>query len=253
MRTCVTLRVRPSTADDLDLLARRHRPVLAHRPPELAVDLHLPLGRRARLAVTPSRPTMPLAPVDRAAGRARACPCRRPRQKTSAGGRAHRGDDHVPGDAEPVVSGASKSMSEPSSMATTPPTASTPWLTTLISAISSTTPNRSRSRPAQLIGQALEGEEGQDQADAADDAGQDRARVGQLEEDAEHADHHQEVGDVRDRRSGRGTGRGSAPRSTLTGASLVASVTGPFGRLHGRGRRSSRAGRARCRRPGPRP
>ncbi len=37
-------------------------------------------------------------------------------------------------------------------MATTPPAVRTPWLTTLISAISSATPNRMRSTPAQLMG-----------------------------------------------------------------------------------------------------
>ena len=45
-------------------------------------------------------------------------------------------------------SGASNSMIEPRAMATMPPTASTPWLTTLISATSSTMPNRISSRPA---------------------------------------------------------------------------------------------------------
>ena len=45
-------------------------------------------------------------------------------------------------------SGASNSMIEPSASATTPPVARMPWLTTLISAISSTTPKRISSRPA---------------------------------------------------------------------------------------------------------
>jgi len=44
--------------------------------------------------------------------------------------------------------GVSKSMSEPNSIATTPPTASTPWLVTFTSAISSTTPKRISSSPA---------------------------------------------------------------------------------------------------------
>src|SRR6266850_6036863 len=33
---------------DPDRLARRHGPVLAHRPPQLAVDEHLPLGGERR-------------------------------------------------------------------------------------------------------------------------------------------------------------------------------------------------------------
>jgi hypothetical protein len=52
----------------------------------------------------------------------------------------------------PAASGASKSIIEPSSIETTPPTVRIPWLTTLISAISKTTPKRIRSNPAQLMG-----------------------------------------------------------------------------------------------------
>src|SRR5439155_1639133 len=44
------------------------------------------------------------------------------------------------------------SMSEPSAIETIPPTASTPWLVTLTSAMKSTMANRMSSRPAKLIG-----------------------------------------------------------------------------------------------------
>ena len=46
------------------------------------------------------------------------------------------------------ISGASNSIIEPSAMAMMPPMASTPWLTILISAISSTMPKAISSRPA---------------------------------------------------------------------------------------------------------
>src|SRR6266545_1383144 len=51
-------------------------------------------------------------------------------------------------DTRKPISGASNNISEPSASATMPPIASTPWLTTLISAIISTIPNRISSSPA---------------------------------------------------------------------------------------------------------
>src|ERR1700682_111629 len=52
---------------DLDRLARRHRPVLAHRPPQLAVDQHLPLGSqgRPRHPAPPPPPPPPPCPTPR--------------------------------------------------------------------------------------------------------------------------------------------------------------------------------------------
>ena len=43
-------------------------------------------------------------------------------------------------------------MNEPSTIDTTPPMVSTPWLAILISAMSRATPNRMRRSPAQLMG-----------------------------------------------------------------------------------------------------
>ena len=56
--------------------------------------------------------------------------------------------------------------------------------------------------PGPVDRQALKREEGQYQRDAPDDPRQDHARVRQLEEDPEHPDHHQDVGDVRVRDQG---------------------------------------------------
>src|SRR5438094_758937 len=58
-------------------------------------------------------------------------------------------------------------------------------------------PEQDQEEPRVVDRQALEGEEREDQRDPADDPGQDRARVGELEEEAEHPEHHQDVGDVR--------------------------------------------------------
>src|SRR5712691_4218721 len=127
-------------------LAGRDGRVLGDGAPDLAVELHLPLGIKrgsyyGALADHPRRP------------RGRGTPHRAypggdgPDHEPRA--RRHRGQDHRPRHAEA------------------------------------------------RLGCFVEHEGAQDHGDDADDAGKHDARVRQLEEDAEHADHHEDVGDVR--------------------------------------------------------
>ena len=89
-------------------------------------------------------------------------------------------------------------------------------------------PKRIRSSPAQLMGRLWKAKKARMRQMPPMTPGRITPGVRQLEEDAEHAHHHQDVGDVGIGDQGEEAVAEAAPRSALTGASLVASVTGPF-------------------------
>src|SRR5580765_3356201 len=139
-----TLKVRPSTPT-IRTCAPGSRGSPSATARQISPDtITCPSGpRRSRtVAVLPTRPS---APVDggRLSARTPAATTNRksPAVAATVGPMTHQ-------DTRKPTSGASNSISEPSAIETMPPIARTPWLTILISAISSTMPNRIRSRPA---------------------------------------------------------------------------------------------------------
>src|SRR3989449_1316426 len=99
-------------------------------------------SRSRTLAVLPMSPSAPVA-GGRPSARTPAATTNRksPAVAPTVGPITHQ-------DTRKPTSGESKSISEPSAIEMMPPIASTPWLTILISATSSTMPNRIRSNPA---------------------------------------------------------------------------------------------------------
>src|SRR5216117_3591533 len=139
-----TLSVSPSTAT-----TRTRAPASTGSPSATARQISpdtstCPSGANRSLTVA-SCPTRPLGPRSwrRASARTPAAMTKRnsPAVAPTMGTIAHH-------DTRSPISGASNSISEPSAMETMPPIARIPWLTILISATSSTIPNRIRRSPA---------------------------------------------------------------------------------------------------------
>src|SRR6266849_6105956 len=174
-------------------LAGRDGRVLGDGAPDLAVELHLPF-RIKRGSYHGALADHPRGPGGRGtphrAHPGGDGPDREPRA------RPHRGQDHRPRHAETrlgcfVEHEGAKDHGDDAADGQHPVTRD------LDLGDEQGHPEQDEQEPGPVDGQALEGKEGQDQGDASDHAGKHDARVRQLEEDAEHADHHEDIGDIR--------------------------------------------------------
>ena len=91
--------------------------------------------------------------------------------------------------------GLSMSMREPRKSEMTPPTASNPWLTTLISAMKRMIGKKNQGQPRKVDGKHLERVESEDQKDSADDSRKDGSGIGEFKEDPVDPQHQKDVGD----------------------------------------------------------
>ena len=98
-----------------------------------------------------------------------------------------------------------KSVAKPKPIATSPERVSAPWLTTCASIRSSAAPSRTSARPVHAIGSTARPKSASRSADRAERAGEDDARMQDLEADAGEAGEEEQ----RDRGSGRAASRGS--------------------------------------------
>ena len=94
-------------------------------------------------------------------------------------------------------SGVWKSISDPMTSETIPPTVRIPWLITLISAMNRMMAKRIRAIPGVVHGEGLHRKEGHDQGDPPDHAGENDARIGKFEVETGQTDQQEDIGDVR--------------------------------------------------------
>ena len=193
-----TWSVLPSRDAIANRLARREVRPARPRPstPRATWTRPAPPGPRSRRRPAPVSPTIaagPCGPASAAAG-----------ASSRSGGRRSRASARGPGTMIAEVHAVAaaprpcprRAAASPRSSAIAPPSASRPWLTTLISATKSRIAKRIRREAGQVHRQHREGVEREQQRDPADDARQDRAGRRELEVEADEAEQEEDVGDV---------------------------------------------------------